>query len=221
MCAGKRKSNSLFIASSCFVLQTSSRHPVKLPLFLSPRCARPPPPPPPPPPRLAFLAAASCMGAFLEQKQICLVPRHFLSPDPCLFYHVWKQEQRGYSGEKNVLTPLPHVLLHSALHRPSLFSTRWQTLNVIVTRDIFSLVQLLKDFLACFWGSSQRVNCICSGLEPRNTHSWAQGLENCPRWTDRRKWPDNHWGSCCRCSRNMTCLYLVLHSQSPLMCVKA
>ncbi len=43
-----------------------------------------------PPSCLTFLAAASCMGAFLEQKQICLVLRHFLSLDPCLFYHVWK-----------------------------------------------------------------------------------------------------------------------------------
>ena len=84
MCAGKRKSNSLFIASSCFVLQTSSQHPVKLPLFLSPQCL-------PPPLCLTFLAAASCMGAFPEQKQICLVRRHFLSLDPCLFfYHIWK-----------------------------------------------------------------------------------------------------------------------------------
>lgn len=44
----------------------------------------------PPSPRLTFLAAASCMGTFLEQKQICLVLCHFLSPDPCPFYHVWK-----------------------------------------------------------------------------------------------------------------------------------
>lgn len=54
-------------------------------LFLSPQCLHPPTPP-----CLTFLAAASCMGAFLEQKQICLVLRHFLSLDPCLFYHVWK-----------------------------------------------------------------------------------------------------------------------------------
>ena len=196
MCAGKRKSNSLFIASSCFVLQTSSRHPVKLPLFLSPRCAWPLPSSSSSSPS-PHISCSSVMhgGIPWTETDLFSSPSFSFTGPLSFFYHVWKQEQRGYSGEKNVLTPPPHVLLHSALHRPSLFSTRWQTLNIIVTRDIFSLVQLLKDFLACFWGSSQRVNCICSGLEPRNTHSWAQGPEYCPQWTDRRKWPDNHWGS--------------------------
>lgn len=50
-----------------------------------------------------FLAAASCMGAFLEQKQICLVRRHFLSLDLCLSLSCLKAEQWGYSEKKNVL----------------------------------------------------------------------------------------------------------------------
>lgn len=58
---------------------------------------------------LTFLAAESCMGAFPEQKQICLVLRHFLSLDPCLFFFFQsclKAAQRGYSEKRNVLTLL-------------------------------------------------------------------------------------------------------------------
>lgn len=61
---------------------------------------------PPINPHLTFLAAVSCMGAFPEQKQICLVRRHFHSLDPRVFLSCLKAEQRSYSGRKNVLTLL-------------------------------------------------------------------------------------------------------------------
>ena len=97
---------------------------------------------------LTFLAAVSCMEAFPEQKQICLVLRHFLSLDPCLFvYHA----QRGCSEKKNVLALL-FVFCYTLLcfRSPVLFSTLWQTLNIRVTRGIFSPFLILRDFLACF-----------------------------------------------------------------------
>ncbi len=131
----------------------------------------------PPPPCLTFLAVTSCMGAFHEQKQICLVLRHLLSQNPCLFFlSCLKAEQRGYSEKKNVLSlqfmfcyTLLCILL--ALYCLS-FSLPWQTLNIIVTSTgtFFKFVQVLKDFLACFRASSQWVNCIYSGMEPRARH---------------------------------------------------
>ena len=104
VCAGKRKSNSLFIASSCFVLQTSSRHPLKLaPLSFSSVSA-------PPPPASHFLQQRHAWGHSLNRNrfvQFAVVFFHGTSLSLSLsFLSCLKAEQRGYSEERNVLTLL-------------------------------------------------------------------------------------------------------------------
>lgn len=180
-------------------------------------------PPPSHPPCLTFLAATSCMGAFPEQKQICLVHCHFLSLDPCLFFIMSESWTEGLWWEEECSHSSVYVLVHSALHRtcfvsPVPFTILWQTFNIMVTRDIFSLVQFLKDFLACFWGSFEWV--IYSGMEPRVIHSSSLMLSWRTRVLSRvDRQGEMAWQLQRFLSRNMTWLHFMLHFQSLLKCV--
>lgn len=148
--------------------------------FLLSVCPQPSSPSSPPlkTPCLAFIAAVSCMGAFPEQKQICLVRHHFLSPGPLSsFYRVWKlNREASERGGMLSLSCLCFLTLCFASHLLCIacrfLRSLWHTLNIIVTRAVFIVVQFLKDFLASFWFSSEWVNCIYSGMEPRVLHSW-------------------------------------------------
>lgn len=101
------------------------------------------------PPCLTFLAAASCMGAFPEQKQICLVRCHFLSLDPCLFYHVWKLNREPIVRKR--MFCLCFVTLCFASHLLCIVCSFLCFLaKTQFNGDIFNFVQFLKDFLACF-----------------------------------------------------------------------
>lgn len=193
-------------------------------LFLSPRCR----PPLPPRPRLTFLAAASCMGAFPEQEQICLVCCHFLSLDPIpppFFYHVWKLNREAIVGRRMFsLFCLCFVTLCFASYLlciacpPPLARSQYDSDE---TFFVFPSCPLFKRLFGSFLrfrlsGLIVFILGCCPDWYILGLWCGAEGPEHCPQWTGKEKWPDNHRGCCCRRSRNMTALHLTLHFQSLL-----